>query len=82
VPFEEAPATSPLTPPPAEEATPAGSPTGDADPPPALPFKTSVATQGPTRLPAIPAPVRAPQRDIKRPVQGDDPPPPFPLAIN
>jgi hypothetical protein len=80
VPFEEAPATTPLTPPPAEEAAPEGSPTGDADPPPALPFKTSVAARAQVRPTAVP--VRAPQRNIKRQVQGDDPPPPFPLASN
>jgi hypothetical protein len=80
VPFEDAPATTPLTPPPSKEATPAGSPTGDADPPPALPFKTSVAARSQSRPTAVPT--ATPQRSVKPPAQGDDPPPAFPLARN
>jgi hypothetical protein len=81
---EETPSTTPLTPPPpstdeaAPTTTPLGSPTGDADPPPPLPFATTVTARPVVRQ--VAPPVKAPQPPVQRPAQGDDPPPAYPLA--
>jgi hypothetical protein len=84
IPYDEAPATTPLTPQPNEGAMPspmpATSPSGDADPPPALPFKSSVAARTQLR-PAASATPASTQRNTPRRAPVEDPPPAFPLAV-
>jgi hypothetical protein len=53
------------------------SPSGDADPPPALPFKPSIASR-PLARPAAPA---ERPRNTNRRTPVEDPPPAFPLAL-
>jgi hypothetical protein len=85
-PTEETPTTMPLTPPSDSGAFPMGSPlgqaTGDADPPPALPFRApAIGKRTATRSAGGPS-VAAPQsQDDPRNDAADDPPPALPGVL-
>lgn len=84
-PAEETPSTAPLVPPSGGGTFPStpgfGQPTGDVDPPPALPFRApSIGKRPELRSASRPATTPKPARNSEA-APADDPPPALPIAL-